>query len=108
MTKYLLLSLLFAISMQPAIGSAQLPEERQQELKHMLLHDCGSCHGMTLNGGLGPALTAEALTAKPEDYLFVTVRDGHPGTPMPPWSAILSEEEIAWIVSYLKSGEAQQ
>ena len=35
--------------------------ERARELVHIVRQDCGSCHGLTLKGGLGPALTAEAL-----------------------------------------------
>ena len=27
---------------------------RQDELLHLLRQDCGSCHGLTLRGGLGP------------------------------------------------------
>jgi hypothetical protein len=32
------------------------PRQRQKELIHLVRQDCGSCHGMTLQGGLGPAL----------------------------------------------------
>jgi mono/diheme cytochrome c family protein len=33
---------------------AALDTARQAELLHLLKHDCGSCHGMTRKGGLGP------------------------------------------------------
>lgn len=46
---------------QPAPPTAQ----RQQELVRMVRQDCGSCHGLRLTGGLGPALTREALADKP-------------------------------------------
>jgi len=73
----------------------------------MLRHDCGSCHGMTLKGGLGPAITSDALRGKPAPYLFQTIRDGHPGTPMPPWLGILNEQEIHYLVEILLKGEEE-
>lgn len=82
-------------------SGSPLTEQRQAELEHILLQDCGSCHGMTLKGGLGPALTPEALENKPELYLQQTIREGHPGTPMPPWKSILTPEDIDYLVELL-------
>ena len=82
---------------------ASMPDSRQAELDHMLRHDCGSCHGMTLKGGLGPPLTEEALQNKPREYIEWTIRNGHPGTPMPPWEGILSDEDIDYLVELLKT-----
>ncbi|MBU3724682.1 MAG: cytochrome c [Burkholderiaceae bacterium] len=70
----------------------------------MVRQDCGSCHGMRLTGGLGPALTPQALREKPVESLAVTIYSGRPGTPMPPWRAMLSYEEAQWIVEQLLSG----
>ncbi|HAF55336.1 MAG TPA: cytochrome C55X NirC, partial [Thauera sp.] len=36
---------------------AQPDPQRARELIHIVRQDCGSCHGLTLKGGLGPALT---------------------------------------------------
>jgi cytochrome c55X len=77
---------------------------RQAELTHLVRQDCGSCHGMTLKGGLGPALTRDALRDKPADSLVVTVLYGRPGTAMPPWRTFVSEAEAAWIVRQLQEG----
>ena len=83
--------------------SAAPPAGRQGELEHMLRHDCGSCHGMTLKGGLGPPLTQSALRDKPREYIEWTIRNGHPGTPMPPWEGILTDEDIDYLVELLKT-----
>ncbi len=83
---------------------AQLSDQRQAELRHLLLHDCGSCHGMTLKGGLGPALLPEVLVAKPAETLELTILYGRLGTPMPPWRGILNAEEVHWLVQRLKRG----
>lgn len=83
--------------------AGELPAERREALRNLVHQDCGSCHGMRLSGGLGPALTPEALQDKNPAFLAVTIAEGRPGTPMPPWKTLLSEADIAWIVDYLKN-----
>lgn len=83
----------------PAPGAA-----RRAELITMVRQDCGSCHGLTLKGGLGPALVPDALRDKPADSLKAVILHGRPGTPMPPWQRFLSEEEADWIVANLLKG----
>jgi cytochrome c55X len=78
--------------------------ERQQALVRMVRQDCGSCHGLYLTGGLGPALTPEALADKPLDSMVATIYGGRPGTPMAPWKAMLSEAEARWITEQLFAG----
>ncbi len=88
-------------------SATDISATRQQELRDLLLQDCGSCHGMTLKGGLGPALTPQALAGKPREMLVSTILQGRAGTPMPPWSGILSREEVDWLVDKLFQGVAQ-
>ena len=76
-------------------------ETRAAALRHLLVHDCGSCHGMTLRGGLGPPLTAAALASRPPAVLEATIAHGRLGTP---WGRILSEGEIRWLVDGLRDG----
>ena len=90
----------------PALADT-VSSERGAQLRELVHQDCGSCHGMRLTGGLGPALTRQALTGKSRELLAATIRDGRAGTPMPPWKPLLSEAEINWIVDYLTLGEAQ-
>ena len=77
---------------------------RKQQLVRMVRQDCGSCHGMHLTGGLGPALTREALAGRSLDSVTSAIFDGRPGTPMPPWSAMVSEDEARWIAVRLQAG----
>jgi len=97
-------SLVLSIIFLSAPAMAEISPARQQELVYMVRQDCGSCHGMTLKGGLGPALLAERLAALPDIYLVETIKHGRPGTAMPPWLPILKLEEIQWIVTWLKRG----
>lgn len=85
-------------------GAETVTLERGRNLDHLIRHDCGSCHGMTLKGGLGPALTPEALAGKPRELLVDSIIHGRPGTAMPPWRDLLSEAEIEWIVERLLEG----
>ncbi len=82
--------------------------DREQALVRMVRQDCGSCHGMQLSGGLGPALTPQALAAMPRESLTATIYHGRPGTPMPPWKAMLSEIEADWIAQRLQTGFPQE
>lgn len=81
-----------------------ISKQRRAELHNLLIQDCGSCHGMTMKGGLGPALTPEVLKHKSRQMVEVTILQGRPGTPMPPWQSILSNEEVRWLVDALYSG----
>jgi cytochrome c55X len=88
-----------------ALGSgaaAEVSATRAAELKHMVTQDCGSCHGLTLKGGLGRPITSEALAEVDAEVLALIILDGVPGTAMPPWRPLVTEEEAAWIARYLK------
>lgn len=95
----LLIAVMLVISPAMAIEPA-----RQAQLKHLLIQDCGSCHGMTLKGGLGPALLPANLAGKPDNVLVTVILDGRTGTAMPPWSGLLSEEEVVWLIELLRQG----
>ncbi len=77
---------------------------RQQELIRLVRHDCGSCHGLSLAGGLGPPLNKEALAAKPFAYLQAMILLGRPGTAMPGWLGVVTENEARWISQRLQEG----
>jgi len=90
----------------PVVVLADIPVARQQALRHLLAQDCGSCHGLTLQGGLGPALTRAALAGKSPEMLRAVILHGRPGTPMAPWQPFLNEAEAAWLVQQLLDGKA--
>lgn len=88
---------------EPAPASA--PDAlRQHAILRMLRQDCGSCHGLHLTGGLGPALTREALAGKPVEALAATIFHGRAGTPMPPWRGFVDEAESRWLAAQLLAG----
>ncbi|HGY10078.1 MAG TPA: cytochrome c [Oceanithermus profundus] len=67
--------------------------------------NCASCHGA--NGeGMGavfPALAGNDRLAD-ADYVIRTVLNGKPGTAMPGFGARFSDEEVAAVVSYVRTG----
>ncbi|BDI07664.1 hypothetical protein CATMQ487_46340 [Sphaerotilus microaerophilus] len=102
---------------EAAVPVAQVAQEapaaepaapRRQALVRMVRQDCGSCHGMQLTGGLGPALTREALADKSTEGLAITIYQGRLGTPMPGWRTMLSEPEAQWIAERLVAGFPQE
>ena len=77
---------------------------RRAEIVNMVRQDCGSCHGMTLRGGLGPSLEARTLADKDTGQLQFVILNGRRGTPMPPWKDFLTDTEVAWVVDMLMQG----
>ena len=102
MSKWLF-ALIIMILLTPV--AAALDTARQAELLYLLKHDCGSCHGMTRKGGLGPPLLPENINARPAVFMMNTVLDGRPGTPMPPWRGELSEQDAQWLIEAMRQGE---
>jgi cytochrome c55X len=95
---------LLVIFLAAGSASAAPSKARQGELIYRLRQDCGSCHGMTLKGGLGPPLLPAAMAGKPDEALVEVILNGLPGTPMPPWDIEISREEAAWLVRRMKEG----
>lgn len=106
MTRLTWLALSFMVAAPLAAGD-QLSGDRQQELRNVLIQDCGSCHGLTMRGGLGPALVADKLTGKSTEYISSVILNGRPGTAMPAWRSLLSPAEARWMANQLLQGELQ-
>ncbi len=99
------------ITLQPAIANDitdsinnNITDQRKAELTHLVLQDCGSCHGMRLTGGLGPSIIPNDLKTSHPKALAAIISHGVPGTAMPPWNLILPNHEILWVANQLVSG----
>lgn len=103
MTK-VLLPLASLMLLMTNVCSAEVTAARQTELMYLLKQDCGSCHGMTLKGGLGPALLPETLAGKPEQLLVAAILDGREGTAMPGWKTMLNQDDATWLTRQLQRG----
>jgi len=85
-------------------NAGDISRDRQDELLYVLEQDCGSCHGLTMKGGLGPSLLSARLADRKADDLAAIILDGVPGTPMPPWRPLMKPQEALWLAQILKSG----
>lgn len=94
----------FALLVLPPPSARALDADRQAELAALVRQDCGSCHGLTLKGGLGKPIDPQALAGVDAAGISQIILDGVPGTPMPPWRGLLTVEEATWIAQALKSG----
>jgi len=61
---------------------------------------CGECHGLDAKGYRGPDLAALLSTDVTDERLFQTIRNGVPGTEMPPSTA--PDDEILMAIAYLR------
>jgi cytochrome c55X len=104
------LPVLLALAAACAAGAADAPAPaaaRRAELLHLVKQDCGSCHGLTMKGGLGPSLEPATLAQKDAEQMQFVILHGRRGTAMPPWSKFLSDAEARWIFEQLKKGLPQ-
>ncbi|MEP3274846.1 MAG: cytochrome c [Stappiaceae bacterium] len=100
--------LLASVTQVSAIQAGEASEIPDPEVLKRLVHqDCGSCHGLTLKGGLGPDLRPQNLDHHDVDSLSGVILDGIPGTAMPPWRPLISVETADWIAQYLLKPEAK-
>ncbi|MEM9635298.1 MAG: cytochrome c [Pseudomonadota bacterium] len=96
-----LLAILFFLATPSMAEEVSAPDK----LVNLVHQDCGSCHGLTLKGGLGPDIRPESLSHYDIETLSTVVLDGVPGTAMPPWRPLMSEADAKKIAEYLLQGD---
>ncbi len=65
---------------------------------------CSACHGELAQGLIGPNLTDDRwIHGGSVEQIFQTVAKGWPSKGMPPWGRTLKPEELAALVSYVRS-----
>ncbi len=96
---------LACLCVAPALAAAE--QSLTDYLTNLVKHDCGSCHGIDMKGGLGRPLTVEALEGVDAETLKEIILHGIPDTAMPGWHGLISESDAAWIAAGLKEGRFQ-
>jgi mono/diheme cytochrome c family protein len=67
---------------------------------------CATCHGIGLEGGLGPALGAGSdVVDKPDTYIVNTINNGRGR--MPAFRATLDAAQVDRVVEYLRLEQAK-
>ena len=65
---------------------------------------CASCHGEQAQGLIGPNLTDDRwIHGGTVEQIFQSIAKGWPAKGMPPWGRALKPEELAALVSYVRS-----
>lgn len=101
MRRIVLLAVLAA--MLTACGVGRPPADASGEQIYRLL--CANCHGVDLEGRIGPALGPDTLAAsQPDEFIVITVRHGRGR--MPSFSSSLSDDQIARLVAYIREVQA--
>jgi cytochrome c oxidase cbb3-type subunit III len=84
-------------------------EESIKEGKSIYDGNCGACHGMELQGTVGPNLADEYWIHGGEvGDIFKVIRDGVPSKGMIAWKGQLSPEQIQLVTSYIISKEGTE
>jgi putative heme-binding domain-containing protein len=72
--------------------------------KRLFKTNCAVCHGPAGAGGRGANLTQPTLRRAPDDQaLFMVIRQGIPGTEMPPGWWVLDDHEMWQVAAYVRS-----
>ncbi|MFQ5637497.1 MAG: c-type cytochrome [bacterium] len=67
---------------------------------------CGTCHGLSGEGGIGPSLNnQDFLRLASNELLYKTIVVGRQNTAMPSWSR-LSKTEIASLIAFIRSWQS--
>jgi len=104
-TKPALTGLALLLSGLLATNAFAADKKTIKEGEQLYNQNCAVCHQADAIGkaGFAPSLTNPELLSISTDKLFEgTIRDGRPGTGMPPWSH-LGRKKIKAIVAYLRS-----
>ncbi len=101
-------SMTFLLTLSWAMAANPLSAQRKSELTNLVRQDCGSCHGMTMQGGLGKPLLPGNLSEASVQEIAQIILSGVPGTPMPPWRGLLAKSDALWIATQLKNGEIRR
>ncbi|MFD1611175.1 PQQ-dependent sugar dehydrogenase [Sphingomonas tabacisoli] len=101
---------LFAAGVAALIGLAAGPGRSQtfaatgKTAPQVVAETCSGCHGADLSGGRAPNLRSAAfLSGHSDDQLRTIVANGVPGTEMPAFKDMLSSEEIARLVAFMRT-----
>ena len=83
---------------------------KQSEGRTVFMGKCAACHGQNAEGSIGPNLTDNFWLhgkGQPQD-IAKTIREGVTEKGMPPWGAILKDDELYSVVAFIHSIHGSQ
>ena len=96
------LAAMLAAAMLPTGGVAaeEVSKARATELERLVVQDCGSCHGLTMRGGLGPDIRPQTLDGSDRETLAVIILDGVPARRCRPGGRCLPRTRPSGLPSF--------
>jgi len=96
-----------------ASAAEDLRARRIERGQAIYAEQCTACHGVSGEGGVGPALNnRQVLKDTPDEIFFSVIRSGVPNTQMPSWSirfeGALNDQQINDLVNYLVSTQDEE
>lgn len=104
MPRRLATSAVIATLLGAAAHAGDLGTDDIARLSEFVRQDCGSCHGLTLKGGLGSPLLPKDIAHYDKKTLTEVILYGVPTTAMPGWDGVIDRDEAEWIADALKDG----
>ncbi len=96
-----------------SLGVTSEAEEPQPSAKHLYHDYCSVCHGdkgdgdsRAKNSFVPPPrsfTTPQAASDLTKERMLLSIREGRPGTAMPPWKNQLADEQITSIANYIRN-----
>lgn len=91
-----------------AVGARPDADAAGDAIRGKLVYEknCQGCHGKTGKGvgGATPNLgDSKRMATLTDQHLFDAVTNGRPGTGMPAWGSVLTEQDRWSVVSYLRT-----
>ena len=93
------------VELPPEIISAtpSAPSEASLSGSQIYVSVCSSCNGENGEGGVGPAMNTQEFQDLYDDQaMFDTINIGHEATAMIAWGEILTSDQIAQLVQYIR------
>lgn len=91
---------------EKAVNPVKVTPESLEAGKNIYTQRCAVCHGADGKGtaaGMPDFTDHEMMEEMSESLMFQKVSEGVPGTPMPAWKDILSEDERWTVINYINS-----
>ena len=108
------------LAAEMAAAEARWPEQAQAEVQFVMSdeavvagetvygNNCFPCHGVNLEGGIGPSfIDDEWVHGGQAEDIVRTIRDGVPTAGMVAWGGILTPEQINQVAAYVIDRHAE-
>ena len=95
-------ALALAVGLVGCATLATAQAERSGKVAEVFAERCAACHGAQLQGGQAKSLLDEWRYGGDDASLTATIRDGRTDAGMPPFAAMMGEQEVRALVIFIR------